>query len=66
MQIGDLVTWNEKEVGVIVQIDPLHRDSLYKLGGINEIVVLRADGGLWYSKPEGWKVINETQEAGDK
>lgn len=62
MQVGDLVhggNGGNQEIGLIVDIDPLREDSLYEYDKINEIVVLKADGSLWYSCPTGWVVISE-------
>ena len=59
MQIGDLVQWNDKDVALIVDIDPLREDSLYEYDKINEIVVLRVGGGLWHTSTSGWEIINE-------
>ena len=59
MQVGDLVLWHNKEFGLIVDIDPLREDSMKEYEKIGEIVVLRDDGGLWYTNPEGWEVVNE-------
>ena len=59
MQVGDLVHWNNKDIGLIIDVDPLREDSLYEYDKINEIVVLKSDGGLWYSCPTGWEVISE-------
>ena len=61
MQVGDLVKWNDKEVALIVDVDPLRKDSMYEHDKINEIVVLRSDGGLWHSCPIGWEVIDENR-----
>ncbi len=38
MQVGDLVLWDNKELGLIVDIDPLREDSLREYDKINEIV----------------------------
>tara|TARA_B100000686_G_C16731813_1_gene941133 strand:+ start:1348 stop:1533 length:186 start_codon:yes stop_codon:yes gene_type:complete len=60
MKIGDLVQC-KKTIALIIDIDPLRKDSLYKRDKINEIVLLRQDkGGLWYACPDTWVVINET------
>ena len=61
MQVGDLVHWGNQEVGLIVDIDPLREDSLYEYDKINEIVVLKSDGCLWYSCPMGWEVVSENR-----
>ena len=58
-QVGDLVRWGNQEVGLIVDVDPLREDSLREYDKINEIVVLRSDGGVWYASPEGWDVVSE-------
>ena len=59
MKVGDLVHWNNKDMGLIVDIDPLRANSMKEYEKIGEIVVLRGDGGLWYTNPEGWAVISE-------
>ncbi len=62
MEIGDLVLWNNKELGLIVDIDPLRGEEwMYEYDKINEIVVLKSGGGVWYTSPAGWEVINESR-----
>ena len=61
MQVGDLVHWGNHEVGLIIDIDPLRENNPHEHDKINEIVVLRSDGGLWYSCPIGWEVIDENR-----
>ena len=59
MKIGDLVKFGSSELALIVDIDPLQEDSMYEYDKINEIVVLRSDGGMWYTNPAGWEVVSE-------
>ena len=65
MKVGDLVRFGSSELALIVDIDPLQEDNMYEMyemyeyDKINEIVVLRSDGGMWYTNPAGWEVVSE-------
>jgi hypothetical protein len=63
MQVGDLVHWNNKDMGLVIDIDPLKEGSLHEYDKINEIVVLRSDGCMWHTSPIGWEVINENRRS---
>ncbi len=59
MKAGDLVKFgNGWKLGLVIDIDPLREDALYKYDKINEIVILN-NGSLWYTGPSGWEVISE-------
>ena len=58
MKVGDLISYSDKELGLIVEINPLHRDDLYEPDCVNEVVILRPDGQKWYIVPQSWEVIS--------
>jgi hypothetical protein len=68
MKVGDIVESihdiqqrGERNVGIIVDIDPLRRGLGGPYTAVNEIVVLLDNGVLWHASPSAWKVKNESR-----
>ena len=67
MKVGNLVesthgfpTCPEGSLGIIIDIDPLRRETgKGNFTAANEIVVMLDNGEMWHASPSAWKVKNE-------
>jgi len=57
--IHDIHQLGERNVGIIVDIDPLRRGRQGPFQAVNEIVIMLDNGEMWHASPSAWKVISE-------